>query len=122
MKSQRSTGGLRVPTVLTYLLLVIALAMGVLWLIPANYYMVFPGQAQRVSEMISSPGHRAPQSSGGLYDTYVSQFKATRLLYVLFGLVRSDVTVEPADTVNQGCSDTQYQRLLFGMMSDSKVE
>lgn len=122
MNSHNPGKGLHVPSVLTYLLLVIALAMGVLWLIPANYYMVFPGQAQRVSEMISAPGHHAPPTTGGLYDTYVSQFKATRLLYVLFGLVRSDVTVEPAGDVNQGCSDIQYQRLLFGMMSDSKVQ
>lgn len=105
----------------TYVLVVIAISLAVLWLIPANYYMIFPGQAQPVAQMISSPGHPTPAGAGDLYDTYVNEFKATHLLYLLFGLVRSDVTVEPATDVSGGCPDNQYQQLLLGMMTDSKV-
>ncbi len=112
----------RLPSVLTYALVILALSLGILWLIPANYYMIFPGQAQQVAPMISVSGHAGSRSSGGLYDTYVDEFRATRLLYVLFGLVRSDVTVEPATLVSGGCPDSQYQQELLGMMVDSKLE
>lgn len=113
----------RLPSLLTYLVVVVALALGILWVIPApNYYLVFPGQAQQVSPMISVPGHRYLPRSGGLYDTYVNEFKASRLLYLLFGLVQSDVTVEPASSVSSGCSDSRYQQQLMAMMTDSKIQ
>lgn len=112
----------RVPALATYILVIVALALAILWFIPANYYIIFPGQAQLVSSMISAPGHRYQPSSGGLYDTYVNEFKANRLLYVLFGLLRSDVTVEPASAVSSGCPDPQYEEQLMAMMTDSKIE
>jgi PDZ domain-containing protein len=121
MMPQRKPVRKGLPSLLTYVLLVITLALGVLWLIPANYYMILPGAAQPVSHLISIPG-RASSVGGNLYDTYVNEFKATRLLYVLFGLVRDDVTIEPAAQVNDGCPDQQYQELLQGMMADSKIE
>lgn len=111
-----------VPSLITYVLVILALSLGILWLIPANYYMIFPGQAQQVTSMISVPGHRSVSPQGGLYDTYVNEFRATRLLYVLFGLVRSDVTVEPASLVSSGCPDQQYEEQLMAMMADSKVQ
>ena len=116
--------GRLVPAVITYVLVILALALGLLWMIPANpgYYMIFPGQAQRVAPMITVPGHHYTHVPGGVYDTYVNEFRATRLLYVLFGLVRSDVTVEPASQVSSGCPDAQYQQELMGMMTDSKFQ
>lgn len=112
------------PSLVTYVLVVVALALAILWVIPArpNYYLVFPGDAQPVASLISVSGHHGAPTSGGLYDTYVNEFKATRLLYVLFGLLRSDVTIEPASAVSNGCPDSQYQQQLMAMMADSKIQ
>lgn len=124
MSFLRSRAGRAIPSVITYVLVIFALALGLLWLIPANpgYYMIFPGQAQQVAPMISVPGHHFSHVPGGVYDTYVNEFRATRLLYVLFGLVRSDVTVQPASEVSSGCPDSQYQQQMMGMMAYSKIQ
>ncbi|HEV3312679.1 MAG TPA: S16 family serine protease [Chloroflexota bacterium] len=111
-----------IPGLATYALVVVALTGAILWMIPANYYLVFPGSAQQVSSMISVGGHEYRPTHGALFDTYVNELKASRLLYVVFGLLRPDVTVEPAADVSQGCPDPQYQEQLLEMMADSKLQ
>src|SRR5581483_5450722 len=112
----------RVSNVATYVLVILALTVAILWLIPANYYLVFPGSAQRVSSMISVQGKQFHPKNGALFDTYVNELKASHLLYVVFGLLRPDVTVEPGPEVSSGCPDSQYETQLLEMMANSKYE
>jgi Lon-like protease len=112
----------KISNLATYALVALALTVGILWIIPANYYLVFPGSAQQVSSMISVQGKQYHPSHGELLDTYVNQLKASHLLYVLFGLLRPDVTVEPAAAVSSGCPDNQYEEQLLEMMADSKYQ
>ncbi|GEM_PF-500094 len=108
--------------VLSYVLVIAALALAILWIIPANYYLIMPGQAQRVLPMISIHGHHRSSGPGAIYDTYVNEYKVSHLLYLFLGLMRSDVSVEPAAQVSSGCPDQQYEQQLLAMMDDSKIQ
>jgi PDZ domain-containing protein len=113
---------INVPTWITHLLLAIPLALFVLWLIPANETLLFPGASQNVASLMHIQGRAQNSSGSGVYDTYVDEYPADRLLYVMWGLAQSDVSVLPQAEVTGGCPSTQYQQAMLAMMSDSKVQ
>ncbi|GAC1398003.1 MAG: PDZ domain-containing protein [Chloroflexota bacterium] len=100
-------------------LLVIAVILLVLELIPANEYMLLPGDALPVSPMIDIKGHRAVQKPGTLYLTDVSLYKVNHLLEHLYGKFNSDAELQPATQFSGGLSETQYLKLNSQMMDDS---
>lgn len=72
--------------------------------------------------MISVSGKQYHPTRGALFDTYVNELKASHLLYVVFGLLRPDVTIEPGPEVSSGCPNDQYEAQLLEMMANSKYE
>ena len=112
----------RAPTLLTYAIVVFALALAILWLIPANYVILMPGSAQPTCSLVKVQGRSCQASAGGVYDTYVNELNANHLLYVVLALFRPDVTVSPAQDVTGNCPTGEYQNQLIQMMADSKIE
>ncbi len=109
----------RVSTYLTILLLLVAIAVLVLYLIPENEYVLLPGEALPVAPMISVPGHPPKHTRGVLYLTDVSLYKADHLLEDLFFRLNSDADFEPAQTVSGPLNESQYNQLNISLMSES---
>ena len=107
----------------TYLLIplvVVALIVGILEIIPANSYILLPGQALSVAPMISIKGYPTRPKSGRLYMVDVSVYKADHLLeQLLYSHLYSGADVEPAQNVTGGLSDQQYNQYNVQAMSDS---
>lgn len=107
---------------LSYLFIPVALivlAALILELIPANVYVLLPGDALPVSPMINIPGHPVRAKRGQLLLTDVSLFKADHLLEELWGRLQPNSDTEPATTVAGGLSDQQFNQLNFELMNDS---
>ncbi|MGH2442421.1 MAG: YlbL family protein [Chloroflexota bacterium] len=104
---------------LLVLLLLIVIAAGVLELIPANVYVLLPGQALPVSPMIAVKGHPARVKSGKLFLTDVSLYKADHLLVELWGRIQPDSEIQPAANVAGGLSAKQFNTYNLSLMDDS---
>jgi PDZ domain-containing protein len=100
-------------------LLVIALIAGVLELIPANDYMLLPGQARAVSPMISVKGYPPPRGAKSLLMTDVSLYKVNHLLEKIYGMLDPSADLEPAQSVSGSLSENQYLQLNVQLMNDS---
>lgn len=108
---------------ITIAILLVALAALVLELIPANVYILLPGQALPVDSMIAVKGYPPRHKSGQLYMVDVSLYHADHLLEELvYGHLQSGADIEKAQTVTGGLSDSQYNQLNVQMMSDSIKE
>jgi PDZ domain-containing protein len=99
--------------------LVVVLMAGVLELIPANDYMLLPGQAQAVSPMVQITGYPAPKGSGDLLMTDVSLYKVNHLLERIYGMLNPNADLEPAQSVSGSLSESQYLQLNTQLMTDS---
>jgi Lon-like protease len=101
------------------ILLVVVLIVAALELIPANDYLLLPGEARSVEPMISVQGHPNVHFKGDLMMTDVSLYKVDHLLEEIYGRVNPQGDLEPAQNVTGGLSDRQYQQLNVGLMTDS---
>lgn len=108
----------RMSYLLIPLVLLLAAAV-ILELIPANEYVLLPGDALPVAPMISIPKHPAHHKRGQLYLTDVSLFQANHLLEALWGRLNPNADTEPASTVSGGLSNSQFNQLNQELMSDS---
>lgn len=102
-----------------FALLLILLVLLVLYLIPANSYLLMPGQALNVEPMISVKGHPLGHKHGQLYMTDVSLYKANHLLEELYGRVSPNTDVEPAPQVSGNLSPSQFNQLSASQMTSS---
>jgi len=103
----------------TAILLIAAVALGILYLIPSNYYMLLPGDALPVAPMISIPGHPLPKTKGGLYLTDVTLYKVDHKIEELYGRFNSDADLQPAQSFSGGLSESSYLALNQQLMDDS---
>jgi len=103
------------------ILLLIALALLILELIPANEYLFLPGDALPVAPMIAVKGYPNPKGSGRLLMTDVSLQKVDHLLEELYGRLNPDAQLEPAQAVSGNLTPSQYQRENVRAM-DSSVQ
>lgn len=107
----------------TGLLVALALTLGILWLIPANSYILLPGEALAVGPLVSIPGHPPLRREGQLYLTDVTIYNASHLLEVLvLGRLNPNADVEPAQNVAGGLSAQQYNQYNLQLMTDSKQQ
>ena len=104
------------------LLLFLALIVGVLELIPSNYYLLMPGEARPVSTMIHVQGARRVQSRGGLYMTDVSIYKVNHKLEELYGRLNSNYDLEPVQAVAGNLNEKQYLQYNAQLMDQSILE
>ncbi len=112
----------RVLNVATVVLLVIAVGLGVLYLIPSDYYLLLPGNAVQVDPLIHVKGHPAPHKRGALYLTDVTFLKADHLLVELYGRLNPDAELQKASDFTGGVSETQYVKLNTSLMNQSIVD
>ena len=104
---------------LSTILLLIALALLILELIPANEYLFLPGDALPVASMIAVKGYPIPKGSGRLLMTDVSLQKVDHLLEELYGRLNPDAELAPAQAVSGNLTPTQYQRENVRAMNSS---
>lgn len=100
-------------------LLVILATLLVLYLIPANSYLLMPGQALNVEQMISVKGHPLGHKQGKLYMTDVSLYKADHLLEELYGHVSPNTDIQPAPQVSGSLSPSQFNQYNVDLMTNS---
>jgi PDZ domain-containing protein len=115
-------GAQRAMNIATVVLLLIAVTLGVLYLIPSDYYLLLPGDAVQVDPLIHVKGHEALPKRGSLYLTDVTFLKADHLLVELYGRINSDAELQKASDFTGGVSETQYVKLNTSLMSQSIVD
>jgi PDZ domain-containing protein len=116
----RKRGRLRAGlSLLPFVLIIILIALIVLWLIPANDYLIMPGQALNVETMISTPGHPEGNKTGKLLMTDVSLYKANHLIEVLYGRLNPDTDIQSAPAVSGNLSPAQYNQYNVELMTNS---
>jgi Lon-like protease len=106
--------------IVTLVVTLTVLALISLWLYPVNSYILLPGQALPVEQMIAIPGHPALKQAGPLYLTDVSLYKADHLLeQVIVAHVNAGADIEPAQNVLGGLPEKQFTLYNQQLMSDS---
>ncbi|HEX6508972.1 MAG TPA: PDZ domain-containing protein, partial [Chloroflexota bacterium] len=100
-------------------ILILALIVGVLEIIPSDYYLLLPGDALSVGPMITIKGHPAKPTRGNLYMTDVTFLKTGHLLQELYGRLNPDADLEKAQQFSGGLSQSQYLKLNASLMDDS---
>ncbi|HEX8918573.1 MAG TPA: hypothetical protein VF898_08725, partial [Chloroflexota bacterium] len=116
------TGRYRRPGILSIFSIVLLLVAGiliVLEILPANAYVILPGEAIPVEPMISVQGQPPGKTSGNLYMTDVSYYKANHLLEQLYGQLNPDADIEQVQTFSGGLSQSQYEQYNSDLMVDS---
>ena len=106
-------------TAFSILLLLVAAVVVVLEIIPANAYVILPGEAVPVEPMIKIQGQSISKSSGNLYMTDVSYYKANHLLEQLYGELNPDADIEQVQTFSGGLSQSQYVQYNSDLMVGS---
>jgi Lon-like protease len=115
-------GGTRRPSLSQIgmaVLVVLAVAVVVLELIPANYYALAPGNALPVSPKISVRGFPPVKGKGTLYMVDVSVIPVDHLLEKLYWKLQPDADLEPAQVVAGPLTFNQYVRVNENLMTDS---
>lgn len=107
---------------ITIALLVVAATLGVLYLLPANEYLLLPGDAVPVGPLISVQGHPPKAGSGSLYLTDVTFVKADRLLIELYGRLNPQAELVKASDFTGGVSESQYIKLNKNLMDQSVLD
>lgn len=102
--------------------LLVAVVLGVLYLIPAHYYVLAPGDALAVDPMISIKGFSPLDGRNHLYMTDVRLIPVDHLLEQLYWKLHPDVEFQPAQQITQGLSESQYNRLNAQFMTNSVQE
>jgi PDZ domain-containing protein len=92
------------------LLAALALAVGVLWLVPSDHYIVLPDEARPVDPLISVPGENESVRTAGIYMVDVRVGRAS-LFERLFPQVYEGASLVPERVINPvGVSDTQRRQ------------
>jgi Lon-like protease len=108
-----------VVSILTTVLVVLAVVALILQILPANYYLLMPGEALQVEPMIKIPGYPQRSHQGSLYLTDVTVYKVDHVLEELYGRVNPEADLEPAQAVAGGLSFKQYLQYNAQLMNDS---
>lgn len=103
-------------TVLLILLAVVA----ILEIIPANQYMLLPGQALPVESMIQIKGYPPPRTRGHLFMVDVTLYKVNHLLEEIYGKLNPDADLYPAQDVAGNMSEKQYLQYNVQLMDTSQ--
>lgn len=101
-------------------LLVVLLILGILELIPANEYMMLPGQALSVEPMIHIKGYPPLQSRGRLFMVDVTLYKVNHLLEEIYGKLDPNAQLFPAQDVAGNMSEKQYLQYNVKLMDTSQ--
>ncbi|MDQ2742721.1 MAG: PDZ domain-containing protein [Chloroflexota bacterium] len=99
---------------------IVLLIVLVLELIPANEYLLLPGQALPVEPMIHVKGSPPLHTRGRLFMVDVSLYKVNHLLEKLYGEFNPDAELYPAQDVAGNLSETQYLQYNAQLMDDSE--
>lgn len=105
---------------LTIPLAILAAIALILELIPANYYVLTPGDAVPVDPMIHISGRTPPKVRGTLYLTDVRIVYVQHKLEELYWRLQPNVEIDPATTVTGGLSPSQYDKVTLQMMTSSE--
>lgn len=102
------------------LLSALAVAVGVLWLVPSSYYIVLPDRARPVDPLISVPGESDSVRTAGIYMVDVRVARAS-LFERIFPQVHDGASLIPERALNPaGVSDTQRRESSLNEMSLSQ--
>lgn len=101
-------------------LLLVLLILGILELIPANEYMLLPGQALAVEPMIHIKGYPAPHTRGHLFMVDVTLYKVNHLLEEIYGKLDPNADLYPAQDVAGNMSEKQYLKYNVQLMDTSQ--
>lgn len=105
---------------LSTLLLIVLAVIAILEIIPANQYMLLPGQALPVESMIQMEGHPPFHARGHLYMVDVTLYKVNHLLEALYGKLNPDANLYPAQDVAGNMSEKQYLKYNVQLMDTSQ--
>lgn len=101
-------------------LLIVLLILGVLELIPANEYMLLPGQALPVEPMIHIKGYPPLHTRGRLFMVDVTLYKVNHLLEEIYGRLDPNAELYPAQDVAGNMSEKQYLKYNVQLMDTSQ--
>jgi PDZ domain-containing protein len=101
-------------------LLIVLLILGVLELIPANEYMLLPGQALSVEPMIHIKGYPPLRTRGRLFMVDVTLYKVNHLLEEIYGKLDPNAELYPAQDVAGNMSEKQYLKYNVQLMDTSQ--
>ena len=98
----------------------VAAVVGALYLIPSDHYLVLPDRARPADPLVSVPGEKKGEESGGIYMVDVLVRKASVLERIFPGIEEGSSLV-PAEQVNPvGVSDAQRRQSSLNEMSRSQ--
>jgi PDZ domain-containing protein len=105
---------------------VLAVAAGVLWLVPSNEYVFLPDPPRSVEPLVHVPGEKDTAEQGGIYMVDVFIRKASLLEWLLPRLhlpeLQDGEELVPASEVNPaGVSEGQRRRQSLQQMSQSQL-
>jgi len=105
-------------------LIVLLVIVGlILELLPANYYVLMPGEAVNVQGMVAIKKYPVLSTRGALYMTDVSLYKVNHKFEELgarvYGWVNPGVQLVAGSEVSGGMSDAQYTHTNVQLMGDS---
>lgn len=106
--------GLSIP------LLVVLLILGILELIPANEYLMLPGQALSVEPMIHIKDYPPLHTRGRLFMVDVTLDKVNHLLEEIYGKLVPNAQLYPAQDVAGNMSEKQYLKYDVKLMDTSQ--
>lgn len=101
-------------------LLIVLLIVGALELIPANQYMLLPGQALPVEPMIHIKGYPSLHTRGHLFMVDVTLYKVNHLLEEIYGKLDPNAELLPAQDVAGNMSEKQYLQYNVQLMDTSQ--
>lgn len=101
-------------------LLIVLLILGILELIPANEYMLLPGQALPVESMIHIKGYPPFHTRGRLFMVDVTLYKVNHLLEEIYGKLDPNADLYPAQDVAGNMSEKQYLKYNVQLMDTSQ--
>ena len=104
----------------------LAVAAGVLWLVPSNEYVFLPDPPRNVEPLVHVPGEKDTAEQGGIYMVDVFIRKASLLEWLLPRLhlpeLKAGEELVPANEVNPaGVSEGQRLRQSLNQMSQSQL-
>jgi PDZ domain-containing protein len=98
----------------------VAAVVGALYVIPSDHYLVLPDRARPADPLVSVPGEKKGEESGGIYMVDVLVRKASVLERIFPGIEEGSSLV-PAEQVNPvGVSDEQRRQSSLNEMSRSQ--
>ena len=100
--------------------IVLAVVLFILFFKKTNYFLILPGSAENLRDMVHVAGAEG-RERGGFYMVTVLQQPAN-LAFYLYGLVHPDIDVRPASLlIPPEMSEEEYRQLMQSWMRDSKL-